>query len=85
MSRPVMAPFWMVYGIGQRAPTYRHATRGSAEAEAERLAERNPKVTFVVLEAKRAFVKRSVDVIDLDPEFAEVARAASVLDDDIPF
>lgn len=42
--------FWMVYGNGQRAPTYAHATEESAREEAARLANLYPGVAFHVLE-----------------------------------
>ncbi len=44
--------FWMVYGVGQRAPTYRHPSAHAAEREAIRLAKECPGIEFVVLEAK---------------------------------
>lgn len=44
--------FWMVYGEGQRAPTYKHDTADAARLEAARLAEQNPGVSFYVLKAK---------------------------------
>lgn len=43
--------FWMVYGIGQGAPTVRHWSKDAARKEAQRLAECNPGVTFIVLAA----------------------------------
>lgn len=48
---PAIAKFWMVAGIGQRGPAYRHLFLNAATAEARRLAEVNPGVIFVVLEA----------------------------------
>lgn len=51
-------PYWLVHGDG---PTnYRHPTRASADAEAERLARMNPGQVFVVLGSVEAF--RKVDV-----------------------
>lgn len=45
-----MAPtFWMVYGTGQGAPTFRHGTFEGAKAEAERLARQSPGIEFYVL------------------------------------
>ena len=47
--------FWMVYGIGQQEPRYKHPTLESAEREAQRLAKAHPGIRFVVLEAKSGF------------------------------
>lgn len=56
MTTPLQEdPFWMVWGEGQRAPTFKHVTRGSADTEAERLANTHRGVQFVVLEAKVGF------------------------------
>jgi len=44
--------FWMVYGEGQRAPTYKHDTADSARTEAARLSAQNPGISFYVLKAK---------------------------------
>ncbi|ACK82475.1 hypothetical protein [Methylorubrum extorquens] len=60
-----MKPFWMVYGLGQGAPTYQHGTEAAALREAERLAEVRPGVTFVVLEATQAVRTRRLDYFDL--------------------
>jgi len=43
--------FWMVWNPVGRAPTYKHGNRGSAQREAERLAEGNPGHSFYVLHA----------------------------------
>lgn len=43
--------FWMVWNPAGRAPTYKHGNRGSAQREAERLAEANPGQSFYVLHA----------------------------------
>lgn len=56
-------PFWMVYGVGQGAPTARHATPTIARDEAKRLARANPDITFVVLEAIGAVVKREFGTV----------------------
>lgn len=55
-------PFWMVYGLHQRAPTVRHKTYGYALEEAKRLAKHHPDIEFFVLESVAHCVKRDVDV-----------------------
>lgn len=52
---PKLPKFWMVYGIGQGAPTQRHETKERAQNEARRLASVAPGKTFVVLAAVDAF------------------------------
>lgn len=54
-ARKEKQAFWMVYGVGQRAPTYKHLSEPAAELEAVRLAQANPGIEFVVLEAKAGF------------------------------
>ncbi|PXW50709.1 hypothetical protein [Methylobacterium sp. B4] len=82
-----MKPFWMVYGVGQRGPTYQHDSEGSALREAERLAESSPGTTFVVLEATQAVRTRRLDYFDLrtapSPSDQHMRRLNSA--DDIPF
>lgn len=83
-----MKPFWMVYGVGQRAPAFQHETEGSAIREAERLAEVNPGMTFVVLEATQAIRMRKFDRFDLRTAPSPKGQRESRLpetDDDIPF
>ncbi|RWX78293.1 XRE family transcriptional regulator [Neorhizobium lilium] len=74
---PAMATFWMVAGIGQRGPAYRHWSQEAAKAEALRLAKVNPNVIFVVLEATSAFRSEEPRIIEIsvDPD----------ADDGIPF
>lgn len=48
-DRQMTYRFWMVYGEGQRAPTYKHDSRASAEAEALRLARQHPGIAFYAL------------------------------------
>lgn len=74
-TRPKLCKFWMVYGIDQRAPAFRHWSEASARSEALRLTRLHPDVAFVVLEATWAVSSKSVVT-----EF-EVALG----DDDIPF
>lgn len=74
MARP--APFFMVYGMGQGAPTRRHDSIADATREAERLARSNPGVDFYVL----ATVRRSRRV-DVETE----TLLATDADDLIPF
>lgn len=69
-----MKQFWMVWNMGGGAPTYQHDFEHQAEAEAERLARRNPGQTFVVLEATSAVKITDVSRINL-----------RTVTDDIPF
>jgi SAM-dependent MidA family methyltransferase len=73
------AKFWMVYGIGQREPTFQHWTKDAARKEASRLALANPGSLFVVLAAVDAF--RATH--PLIQEVPIVRRPP--MDDDIPF
>lgn len=73
-----MDTFWMVYGLHQRAPVYRHKTEASAVEEAKRLARLHPDIEFYVLESIFHVVKRDVDVTD-------IAVRARYPDDGIPF
>lgn len=75
--------FWMVYGIGKKSPTYRHDSLNSALAEAKRLARENPGLTFVVLEAVGAIVKREFDTISYRADRSEVISFPAT--DNIPF
>lgn len=68
-------PFWMVYGMGQGGPTYRHHSLESAKTEATRLARANPGVQFFILETIGTVEK--VDVV-----FTDLRVPA---DDGIPF
>lgn len=72
-------PFWMVYGVGQGAPTYQHPSPHAAKTEAERLARSYPGKTFVILEAIATVRKCDVEVTLICPS----TRAD--LHDDIPF
>ena len=65
--------FWMIYGMGRGAPTYRHETREAAEQEAQRLAQVSPGTRFVVLAAVASFETdrpevRRVTVVKPDPQ-----------------
>jgi hypothetical protein len=75
-----VAPFWMVHVFGKPSPTKRHPTRGSAHAEAERLASLNPDVTVVVLESTD-LVRRNT----LERHSYVAAEASADPTDDIPF
>jgi hypothetical protein len=74
-----MNPFWMVYGLGQGQPTWKHSSAHAATKEAERLARLHPGKTFIVLEAIGAVRKRDIEIIP-------IGRGTQAdLDDDIPF
>lgn len=73
---PELATFWMVHGVGQRAPVVRHFTLDRAKTEALRLARENPGVTFVALEAVAAFAS--------EPRIIEFNVSVDA-DDGIPF
>jgi hypothetical protein len=64
---PSVERFYMVYGLGRSAPTYRHPTKESAHKEAQRLAEANPGTSYVVLKGTKAYhankpVARQIDL-----------------------
>lgn len=44
--------FWMVWNPARYAPTYKHPSKESAQAEAGRLARMNPGQHFWVMEAQ---------------------------------
>ena len=67
--------FWLVWNPQGHAPTRDHATRQSAEREADRLARLNRGQRFIVLQSVSERVVDDVQVI------AHVADEA----DDIPF
>ena len=71
IGRVRVKPFWMVYGMGQGAPTVRHASEEAAVAEASRLARRDPDVAFVVLRSTHSVLKRDVEVESIDPDLAD--------------
>lgn len=66
-----MRKFWLVWnGRGwsdarEHMPRHEHATRESADAEAQRLARLVPGSRFFVLEALRYWEKDDVKVVDL--------------------
>ena len=55
--------FFMVYGDGCGAPTFRHDTKPSADIEAERLARAHPGCKFYVLHAVESFLLPAPNVI----------------------
>jgi hypothetical protein len=71
--RLIYRPFWMVWNPNGRAPSFKHASEGSAVAEAERLARQCPGQTFVVL---RAIEARLVE---------DMLRISLAEDADVPF
>lgn len=75
------APFFMVYGMGQKQPTARHKTRASATQEAERLARAHPGIEFFVL--RTISVSRKLDV--LTEEMSPWDRAEPFDDEAVPF
>ncbi|MCJ8518983.1 DNA-binding Xre family transcriptional regulator [Pseudorhizobium tarimense] len=76
-EHPPLAKFWMVHGINQRPPAYKHWTFESAEREARRLSVAHPGVVFVVLEAVTAFASET-------PRTVEISVDVNA-DDGIPF
>ena len=60
-AEPTDGAFWMVYGWGQGAPNYRHASESAAQAEAARLARMAPGTRFYVLRATE-WAQRRPDV-----------------------
>jgi len=74
-----MDPFWMVYGLDQGPPTWKHPSAHAATREAERLARLHPGKTFIVLEAIGAVRKVDVEIIPIG------RGNAADLADDIPF
>lgn len=83
-SQPKASKFWMVYGIGQRGPTYQHSSKALAQLEAQRLASLHPEIMFVVLAAVDAYrtdtpAMQRIKIIKPDPADHTVA------DDGIPF
>jgi hypothetical protein len=84
MSQPKAHKFWMVYGVGQRGPTYQHSSKALAQLEAQRLASLHPEIVFVVLAAVDAYrtdtpAMQRIKIIKPDPADHTVA------DDGIPF
>jgi hypothetical protein len=51
MTDDMPTEFWMVYGLGQGAPTVQHSTFYFAKGEAHRLARNHPGIKFFVLRA----------------------------------
>lgn len=76
--------FWMVYGIGRGAPTYRHETKDSAVKEACRLSLANPGSEFVVLKAIKAFCADIPQIKEVEITDAPVERV-SVMNRERPF
>lgn len=63
-----MKPFFMVYGMGQGAPTARHDSFSRAKAEAERLARNNPGIEFYVLATVGCARKTDVEFTPLNTD-----------------
>lgn len=78
--RKAKETFWMVYGMGQHAPTMRHKTHASAKAEAMRLARSCPGITFYILETV-GYVQK----VDVEYEPLGGHIYADEPDDGLPF
>lgn len=79
-QKPTTSKFWMVYGLNQGAPNYRHHSLSSAQAEAKRLSKNNHGITFVVLEAVDAYQAEEPKVHQFD-----IGAPSRCDDDSIPF
>jgi len=62
--------FWMVYGLGRRAPVHEHLSEELAANEARRLARENRGVTFFVLKAQRGYLvpDPAVEEVEVEPD-----------------
>lgn len=80
MQQQTNTEFWMVYGLGQKQPTVRHKSYGSAAAEAKRLAKLNPEIPFFVLAPISVSIK-----IEVDTAFLPIRVPYVDLDGEIPF
>lgn len=74
MSNQTTPPFWLVWCEDGGSPTFRHPDEMSAAKEAQRLAERHPGKSFVVLCPIARITHRHTVIERFDP-----------LDDGIPF
>lgn len=83
LAQPETQKFWMVYGIGTRGPTYRHFSKASAQAEAQRLAALHPETMFVVLAAVDAYAAEKPAMVRF--KLFKTAPLGRDADDDIPF
>lgn len=73
--------FWMVYGEGQGAPTYKHDNEQDAAAEAQRLALRYPGCAFYVLKGVARALAAAPEVT-----FAKLEKPTGIIPaDDMPF
>lgn len=73
-----ISQFWMVYGVGRSAPTYRHESKESAHKEAGRLALANPGTDYIVLKATKGYRAdlpklNQFDPVERDADFDKVA------------
>lgn len=83
LQQPETQKFWMVYGVGTRGPTYRHFSKASAQAEAQRLAALHPETMFVVLAAVDAYATEKPAMVRF--KLFKTAQIGRDADDDIPF
>lgn len=59
-NRPGLDQYHYVWAEGRRAPRQRHPSREAAVAEAERLSQINPGVTYHVYVARRVATRQAV-------------------------
>lgn len=77
-DRATLNKFWMVMGMDQGPPRYRHQTKTSAQKEAQRLAALSPGSVFVVLTAVDGYAAAN-------PVMTRFKVEKDLFPDDIPF
>lgn len=63
-----LQPFWFVWCPNGGAPTFKHPSFESAQAEAKRLARIHRDSTFIVLQSVFAAFVCDVQIVDMTPE-----------------